>query len=240
MIASVGRRRAGRARACVAAVFCAALLSGCAAFQEDLSAPVVPMGDFELGFSEVVAPNMQKLLVSRDATEEEWIAAVDEAVERRLGRYSGGAFYHLGISVEGYSLPPPFVPGRSYLALRVTAWRDATQSKLNEEPELILNAIFLESRILTNREETIARLASGSAGLIEDWLREQHAEQGWFGPFDGGETAAVEPADADDPDAPDAPAVGAAIRPQVRPDDLAPPAAAVPGLRPVARGQLDA
>jgi hypothetical protein len=155
-------------------------LAACGDITADLAGPVEPIGDFQLGFSEVVAPNLQKLLVSRDATEEEWIEAVDRAVERRFDRFEGGSFYHFGISVEGYSLPPPMVPGKSYLAIRVTVWDDSTQSKLDEEPKLIVNAEVFEARIARSREEMIRRLAQGAAREIEAWLREQQQTVGWF------------------------------------------------------------
>ena len=59
------------------------LLSACADPTRDLSQPVEPMGDFKLGFSEVVAPNLQKLLVSRDATAEELTTQLDAAMEQQ-------------------------------------------------------------------------------------------------------------------------------------------------------------
>ncbi|MCC1494230.1 hypothetical protein [Cognatishimia sp. F0-27] len=154
--------------------------AACTDATQDLSGPVEPLGDFKLGFSEVVAPNIQQLLVSRDASAEEWTTLLDSALETRFNRFTGSKFYHLGVSVEGYSLPPPIVPGKSYLAVRVTVWDDQAQAKLNEEPELILNAQVFESRITTSREETMQRLVEGTAKLIEEWLREQQAEAGWF------------------------------------------------------------
>lgn len=180
-----------RTRLTIAALGCLSL-AACGESTGDLAAPVDPIGDFQLGFSEVVAPNLQKLLISRDATEEEWIEAVDSAVEERFDRFNGGSFYHFGISVEGYSLPPPLVPGRSYVAIRVTVWDDATQSKLREEPELILNARFFESRIINSREETIRRLAEGAAREIEFWLRRQESEAGWFAVEDAAPVVAEE------------------------------------------------
>ena len=168
------------------------LLSACADPTRDLSQPVEPMGDFKLGFSEVVAPNLQKLLVSRDATAEELTTQLDAAMEQRFGRFEGSKYYHLGISIEGYSLPPPVVPGKTYLAFRVTVWDDSTQSRLNAEPKLFTNAQIFESRIASSREESLKRLMETSAKLVEDWLREMQAEEGWF--TTPGEAAAAETA----------------------------------------------
>ena len=175
-----------------------AALVACTDATKDLEGPVQPLGNFKLGHSEVVAPNLEKLLVSREATDEEWITAVDAAVERRFRRFEGDQFYHLGISVEAYSLPPPVIPGKSALALRVTVWDDQTQTKMNAESEVISVIKVFESRLANTREEQIEILAADAAKEIEKWLREQQAEQGWFGgvpdeteaPAAAGETAA--------------------------------------------------
>lgn len=155
-------------------------LSACASSAVDPEAPVEPLGDFKLGFVEVVAPNLQKLLVSREASEDEWIAEVDRAMEARFGRFGGDRFYHFGISVEAYSLPPPVVPGKSALAIRVTVWDDAAQGKLNDEPELINVIKVFESRIAGSREQSMTALADDAALQAENWLRTQMAEAGWF------------------------------------------------------------
>lgn len=160
-------------------------VAGCAAPTRDLAEPVAPLGNFRLGHSEVVAPNLQKLLISRDATAEEWIAEVDRAIETRFGRFTGDKYYHLGISVEAYSLPPPVIPGKSALALRVTVWDDAAQSKLNTESHVIQIIRVFESRISETRESQMKFLAEDAARQIEDWMREQQAAQGWFGGTSG-------------------------------------------------------
>ena len=155
--------------------------TACADATRDLADPVEPLGNFKLGHAEVVAPNLQKLLISRDATKEEWIAAVDQAVETRFRRFDGGAFFHFGISVEAYSLPPPIVPGKSALAMRVTVWEDATGEKLNPDTEVISIIKVFESRLSMTREDQIRRLAEDAAKQLETWLREQQAAEGWFG-----------------------------------------------------------
>ncbi|MDJ0823455.1 MAG: hypothetical protein QNJ09_16800 [Paracoccaceae bacterium] len=166
-----------------AMLICALMLGlgACADATRDLAETPEPLGDFKLGFSEVVAPNLEQLLISRDVTEEEWIKAVDRAVEARFSRFTGDKFYHLGISVEAYSLPPPVVPGRSAVAMRVTVWDDATSKKLNEETEVISVIKVFESRLANSRVQQINILAADAAKEIENWLREQQAKEGWFG-----------------------------------------------------------
>ena len=54
----------------VALVCGLALLSACGA--SDLDEPPVPLGDFALGLNIVVADNVQKVPISREASPEEW------------------------------------------------------------------------------------------------------------------------------------------------------------------------
>ncbi|MFW2544397.1 hypothetical protein ACN2XU_17310 [Primorskyibacter sp. 2E107] len=161
-----------------------ALMLGLAACSEtpvDLSKPAVALGNFKLGHSEVVAPQLQQLLVSREATAEEWTTVVDEAFEERFRRYAGDQFYHIGVSVEAYSLPPPIVPGKSALALNVTIWQDSTQAKLNAKPKMIHVIKVFESRLSKDKAAQMRGLAQEAALLVEKWMREQQESQGWFG-----------------------------------------------------------
>lgn len=155
-------------------------LAACASSTSDLEGPTDPMGDFRLGHVGVVAPNLQKLLVSRDATQEEWIEAMTDALGQRFSRFDGDRYYHLGVSVEAYSLPPPIIPGKSALALNVTLWDDAAQAKMNAEPKQIQVIKVFESRISKNRDEQLTGLAEEAARLVEVWLREMQDSDGWF------------------------------------------------------------
>ncbi|MGB0440678.1 MAG: hypothetical protein ACPGFC_11345, partial [Paracoccaceae bacterium] len=101
-----------------------------------------PIGDFRMGHAVVVAPNPIKGPVSREATPDEWIAAVDRAVESRLRRLQGDRYYHLGIAVMGYALAPPGIPivaaPKSLLIIQVNMWDQSTQTRLTTEPHQIV------------------------------------------------------------------------------------------------------
>lgn len=179
----------------VLALTAALALAACGAPTADLDQPVEPLGDFRLGFSEVVAPNLEAYLVTERIAPEVWTAAVDEALERRFGRFGGGRLYHLGVSVEAYSMPPPLVPGRMLLAMRVTVWDDATQTKMNDETELITAIRVLDgsiARATRTQEEKVRLLAEEAANLTERWLREQMTEEGWFAFPDAQDGAAAQ------------------------------------------------
>ncbi|MGR3495317.1 hypothetical protein [Citreimonas sp.] len=170
-------------------------LAGCTAPTDDLDGPLEPLGDFQLGFSEVVAPNLQAMLVTETVDAATWTAAVDEAIETRFGRFEGSRCYHLGVSVEAYSMPPPLLPGRLALAARVTVWDDAAQRKLNEDTKLITVIRALDgsiSRAARTREDKVRLLAEGVARETEDWLREMQQTEGWFEASDGAAAAPVD------------------------------------------------
>jgi hypothetical protein len=155
-------------------------LAACADPTRDLEQPTEPMGDFRLGHVGVVAPNLQKLLVSRDVSQDEWIAEMEQALGGRFSRFDGGKYYHLGVSVEAYSLPPPIIPGKSAVAMNVTVWDDAAQAKLNPEPKVIQVIKVFESRISKNRDEQLTGLAQEAAREVENWLRDMQQTEGWF------------------------------------------------------------
>jgi len=156
-------------------------LSACTDATQDLSRPVEPLGDFRLGHNIVVAPNLEKLLISKEATEEEWIEVMTAAVDKRFSRFSGSRYYHLGISVEQYALaiPAPLVPSKSGLGIRVTVWDDAAQAKLNDETHVVRVVQPLPEYART-REQQMEALAAEAALWIERWMREQMEEEGWF------------------------------------------------------------
>lgn len=173
----------------IAALCACVTLVACNAPPADLDGPVEPMGQFKLGHAEVVAPNLEKLLVSQEASDEEWIAVMDAALEQRFRRFEGTQFYHIGVSLEAYSLPQPFVPGKSALAIRATVWDDAAGKKLNKETELFHVIQILESRMSMSKEEVMMRAAETAALLIEKWMREEHEANGWFADRSAGAAA---------------------------------------------------
>ncbi|TCS58443.1 hypothetical protein EDD52_1252 [Primorskyibacter sedentarius] len=157
-------------------------LSACANATRDLDEMPEAIGDFSLGFAAAVAPSPQKLLVSREATPEEWVAVVEEAYVQRFDRFEGGKRYNFGLKVEAYSLPPPIVPGKSAVQIAVTVWDDAAATKLNEEPKAIAVIKVFETRLASSREESMEALAAEAALATETWMREQQAAEGWFAP----------------------------------------------------------
>ncbi|MFX0543976.1 hypothetical protein ACEWPL_000330 [Roseovarius sp. S1116L3] len=157
----------------------------------DLDKAPVPLGDFALGHNVVVAPNITKGPLSRDASKEEWIASMKQAVDERFSRYDGDKLYHIGVSIEGYVLAMPGVPvvasPKSALILNVTAWDDAAGQKLNEKPEQITviesisGETVLGSGLTQSKEVQMTNLSRNAAKLIQNWLVRQKYQEDWFG-----------------------------------------------------------
>lgn len=168
------------------------LLAACAA-EEDLTQKPVPLGDFRLGHNIAIADNVTLGPFSRELGETEIEISVQNAVAARLRRYDGDGLYHLGIVVGGLVLAQPGIPviyaPKSVMILDVTIFDNATQKKLNEEPERLYageglkNAVpILGSGYVRSAEEQLENLSISAAKQIEDWLKE-HPE--WFEPKPG-------------------------------------------------------
>ena len=87
----------------------ALILAGCAA-EDDLSLTPEPVGQFRLGHNIAIADNVQLGPFSREMSEDDIEATVQNAVAKRLRRYDGDGLYHLGIVVGGLVLAQPGVP----------------------------------------------------------------------------------------------------------------------------------
>lgn len=176
------------------------LLTVCLAFvvaacdpTNDLTDPPVPLGQFQLGHNITVARDPQLLPGSRTATEAEWQAAMQKAIEDRFGRYDGNKLYHIGISIDVYNLAPIDIPGvptpKSALGITVSIWDDAKGVKLNEEAKtLTVLGVFSGAGIQPTKQVQLDNLSALAAKAIQDWLLE-HPE--WF----PGGNAPVPPAD---------------------------------------------
>jgi hypothetical protein len=166
----------------------------------DLSNPPPPLGEFALGLNVVVADNMQKVPISRNATVDEWETAMKKAIDDRFGRYDGTKAYNLGISVDGFALAPPGIPiiasPKSVLVVTANIWDDAAALKLNEKGEQL--TVFeslsgegiIGSGLTKTRERQMEALAFNAAYAVEQWLL-KHPE--WF------ETTQVSPRALDEP-----------------------------------------
>jgi len=200
----------------LAGTVCAVILvAGCGA--QDLDEPPVDLGPFRLGLNVVVADNMQKVPISREATVEEWETGLKKAVANRFGpsRYDGDRYYNIGINIDGYALAPPGIPvvaaPKSVVVVSANIWDDANQQRLNPEARqfTIFESLSGESVIGTGLTSTktqqIDDLSYNVAKALEGWFLDNPQ---WFDP------AGAIPGDAPEPAAP-------VLRPLPRPPGLA-------------------
>jgi hypothetical protein len=166
------------------------LLAACAR-NNQVGAPA-ELGNFQLGFAVVVADNMKKVPISRDATVEEWEAALQKALDARFGRYQNGTkLYNIGVAVDGYALAPPGIPivasPKSILVVSATVFDDASQAMLNPDGKGKQITAFerkdgesavLGSGLTRTKQEQIDELAFVTALRIEEWLADNPE---WFG-----------------------------------------------------------
>ncbi len=175
-------------RRALALVLCLGLLAGCAK-TTDVTEPKQDLGDFSLGFAVVNTSADKKVPISREASDEEWEAALIRALEARLRRYEGAKTYHIGIALDGWALGPPGVPvvlkPKSILVGSAVIFDDATQTQLNEKGFQISSFerggttdSFIGSGLTRTRQEQMDELAFVFAKRLELWLYEN---RDWFG-----------------------------------------------------------
>lgn len=156
------------------------LIAACS--QPEETAERLDLGDFVLGHNVVVAPDLQKGPTSRNAEPEELIAAVQAAVDNRLGKYDGDRLVHLGINIGGYALgrrgiPLVYTP-KSAFVVTVSVWDDRAGEKFTKEPKQILvfenfgDGAIIGTGYTRTREQQIATLAANTARKIEAYLAE--------------------------------------------------------------------
>ncbi len=188
-----------RFRPVLGAILGLVVLTACA--RENLTVAPDPLGDFALGLNVVVADNMQKVPISRDASVEEWEAAMIKAVDERFSRFDGTKLYNLGINVDAYALAPPGIPlvaaPKSVMVITANVWDDAAGLKLNEEGKQLTvfeqfsgESAVLGSGLTKTKAEQMESLSRNAARAVEDWLRQNPA---WFGMIDTRPTAADTP-----------------------------------------------
>ncbi len=153
-----------------------------------VSEPPRDLGDFALGFSVVNTDNDQKVPISRDATDEEWKAALNRAIEARFGRYNGTKLYNIGVALDGYALAPPGIPvvvkPKSILVVSAVIFDDASATQLNPKGFQVTafergsTDTFIGSGLTRTKQEQMDELAYVAAKRLEDWLFENRE---WFG-----------------------------------------------------------
>ncbi len=173
-------------RTILSAVALCIVLGGCSASGSKLGERS-DLGAFKLGHNVVVTENATKGPFSRDATPEELQSALMAEIDRRIGRYEGTQFYHLGVSIDGYILAMPGIPvvasPKSAMIISVRVWDDAAGEKLTRDPHQITvlesfsGGNLFGSGLTRTKEQQLQNLSENAALAIERYLTEN---AGWF------------------------------------------------------------
>ncbi len=157
-----------------------AILLSCALEDKPI---VKPIGDFRLGHVTVNAREAETTEWGRPATEMQLTDAVRKAVRDRFGPLRGRSWYHLGITLDAYLLPPPGVPivasPRAILVAQVQVWDDRTQSILNPRAESFAVRESTNAETLVgsgynyDAAAQLERVSKSLALQIERWLRSE-------------------------------------------------------------------
>ncbi len=148
------------------------------------------LGEFKLRVNYAFAEKAVQGPVSRDATPDEWTAAIQNAVDIRLGRYEGAQDYDIGISLEGYMLAPPGIPviynPRSTAIVLVNVYDVNKKEFLAKGKQFQVledttgGSALRGSGHERTKEEQMSGLALKVADRVEEWLAEEHQQNGWF------------------------------------------------------------
>ena len=148
------------------------------------------LGEFKLRVNYAFAEKAVQGPVSRDATPDEWTKAIQNAVDIRLGRYEGSQEYDIGISLEGYMLAPPGIPviynPKSTAIVLVNVYDVEKKEFLAKGKQFqVLEDTTGESALTGSgnartREEQMNGLALKVVDRVEEWLAEEHKDDGWF------------------------------------------------------------
>ncbi|GAA6181574.1 hypothetical protein NBRC116594_30120 [Shimia sp. NS0008-38b] len=170
---------------CLAAL---AVLVSCTVPTKDVTDEVLDLGDFVLGHNIVVAKNIQKGPLSREADTDAFIASMKNAIDSRMGatRYDGTRLVHFGVNISGYVLAQKGVPlllqPKSGLILSVSAWDDRAGRKFNDEAKEIFvletftgDSLVLSSGFSMTVQEQMDNLTFNAARQMEKWMYENRA-----------------------------------------------------------------
>ena len=160
-----------------------AFLVACGAPADIDKEPRVTMGDFRLGHTIVVSNSPEKAPFSRDASDAELIAGLEQAIADRFGPYQGDKFYHIGVKIDLYGLARPGVPvvfnPKSVYVVTLNIWEDATGTRLTEEGGKALTVFegasketLISSGLMRSRDKQLAVMSANVAKAIQDYILE--------------------------------------------------------------------
>lgn len=167
------------------------------------------LGAFQARVTHVYTEKALQWPLSRDADHSEWTAPIENALNTRLRRYAGAQQYDVAVTLEGFMLAPPGVPvlfsPKSAVVVNVFVYDVANKKFLAKKHQMeIFESTTGESALLGSghartKEQQIQGLAVNIADKVEEWMAENHKEQGWFAPRSGTAAEGAAATDAAEP-----------------------------------------
>ncbi|UWQ83804.1 hypothetical protein [Leisingera caerulea] len=188
---------------------CAALALLTACGETRLDEAPEDLGAFQARVTHVYTEKALQWPLSRDAEHSEWTAPIENALNTRLRRYSGGQEYDVAVTLEGFMLAPPGVPvlfsPKSAVVVNVFVYDVANRKFLAKKHQMeIFESTTGESALLGSghartKQQQIQGLAVNIADKVEEWMAENHKEQDWFAPRPAAGSAGAAAPDAAEP-----------------------------------------
>ena len=130
--------------------------------------------------------------MSRDGQKTEWVKQMNTAMEASMRSKEGSQEYDVAVTLEGFMLAPPGVPvlfnPKSVAVVNVFVYDVANEEFLADKHQMEVfedttgESVIVGSGHSRTKEEQIAGLALNIADAVEEWMAEQHKENGWFAP----------------------------------------------------------
>ena len=177
------------------------------------------LGEFSARVTYVHTDKARQWPTSRDAEGSEWNAPLQNALDTRMRRYEGRQQYDVAVTLEGFLLAPAGIPlilsPKSVAVVNVFVYDvERTEFLAKEHQMEIFESTTGQSALLgsgnaRSKEEQIQGLALNIVDKLEEYMAEQHKENGWFDlRNDASNTAAPEAATRPSEDAAETPAAG--------------------------------
>ena len=159
------------------------------------------LGEFSARITYVHTDKARQWPTSRDAEGSEWNAALENALDTRMRRYDGRQQYDVAVTLEGFLLAPAGIPlilsPKSVAVVNVFVYDVEQEKFLAKEHQMEIfesttgQSALLGSGNARTKEQQIQGLSLNIVDKLEEYMAEQHKENGWF---DLREAPAVDPA----------------------------------------------
>jgi hypothetical protein len=149
------------------------------------------LGDFRMRVSFVYTDKALKWPLSRAAEPSDWNAPLERAMNARFSRYDGAGLYDVAVTLEGFLLAtggiPVLVNPKSVAVVNVFVYDVNAKTYLVKKHQMQVfedttgESVIIGSGYSRTKKEQIEGLSLRIVDELEEYMAEQHKENGWFG-----------------------------------------------------------